>query len=213
MPETRPPAATRRQDQKARTRSLILENARNLFEEKGFERTTFRNVAAAAGVGLGTIFTHFPDKTTLLATALYSSLERTLAESLETFPGQAPVCDQFLHLARAFYTNYARRPALAKVLVREMLFVTDERVKALDSQIDERFLVLITELLKDAKQKGEIRSGVDCEKTAMIFFSHYLAALVWHFRMPSFDPEAVLETLKGFLDTTMAGIGTACPNG
>ena len=201
-----PPAGTLRQQQKARTRTLILDTARNLFETHGFDKTTIRMVAAEAGAGLGTIFAHFPDKSSLLAATLYDGLEQALADALKTFPDQMPVCDQFLHMARAFYLNYARRPALSKVLLKEMLFIPGEWGEILDSQL-ERFLTLVTQLLKDAQKNGEVRPEVDCPMAAMIFFSHYLSTLIWHFKAPVFNPEAALETLKMTLETTMTGIG------
>ena len=202
---TQGPAGTLRQQQKERTRALILDTARNLFEANGFDKTTIRMVATEAGIGLGTISGHFADKTSLLAASLYDGLEQTLAELLAAFPQDAPICDQFLHLARGFYQNYARRPDLSKVLIKEILFISGEWGEILDRQL-ERFLTLLTQLIEDAREKGEIRPDADCQQVASIFFSHYMSTLVWHFRAPEFDPEAALGTLAAALRITMAGI-------
>jgi len=48
------------------TRSRILEAAQRLFARKGFEATTTRDLAAAAGVAEGTLFRHFPNKKAIL---------------------------------------------------------------------------------------------------------------------------------------------------
>lgn len=194
-----------RQRQKAQTRALILDAARNLFEARGFDETTIRKVATAAGVGLGTIFTHFPDKASLLAATLYEGLEQTLAETLETFPETAAIEDQFLHLARTFYHHYAVRPALSKVLLKEMLFIPGPWGEILDNQV-ERFVTLLTQLLQDARERGEIRPETDCTTVARIFFALYLSTLIWHFKAPSFDPEAALQTLATAVAATMTGI-------
>ncbi len=47
---------TRREKNREETRRVILDTAYALFEEKGYEKMTMRELAARAGVGLGTIF-------------------------------------------------------------------------------------------------------------------------------------------------------------
>jgi AcrR family transcriptional regulator len=47
---------------KAATRQKILETARLLFAENGFQATTTREIAAASGIATGTLFNYFPTK-------------------------------------------------------------------------------------------------------------------------------------------------------
>ena len=44
----------------------IREAARELFVKKGFDETTTREIAARAGVGIGTVFTYAENKRDLL---------------------------------------------------------------------------------------------------------------------------------------------------
>lgn len=48
------------------TREKILEAALRLFRKRGFERTTMRDVAKAAGVALGAAYYYFPSKDALV---------------------------------------------------------------------------------------------------------------------------------------------------
>ena len=50
---------------KTRTREEIVQVSRELFAHKGFEATTTRDIAAAAGIGVGTLFNYFPTKESL----------------------------------------------------------------------------------------------------------------------------------------------------
>ena len=52
---------------KAATRQRILEAARQLFATGGFDTSTTRNIADAAGIATGTLFNYFPTKEALLA--------------------------------------------------------------------------------------------------------------------------------------------------
>jgi AcrR family transcriptional regulator len=48
------------------TREKILETALRLFRKRGFERTTMRDVAKAAGVAVGAAYYYFPSKDALV---------------------------------------------------------------------------------------------------------------------------------------------------
>jgi AcrR family transcriptional regulator len=56
----------RRDQNKAATRSALHDAARRMFAEHGFERTTVRDIAAAAGVTERTFFRYFPAKEDLV---------------------------------------------------------------------------------------------------------------------------------------------------
>ena len=52
---------------KAATRQRIVEAARQLFGAKGFEASTTRDIADAAGIASGTLFNYFATKEEILA--------------------------------------------------------------------------------------------------------------------------------------------------
>ncbi|MFD9125064.1 TetR/AcrR family transcriptional regulator [Kitasatospora sp. NPDC059571] len=65
----------------ARNRAAVLEAAARLFAEQGVEAVSMDQVAAAAGVGKGTLFRRFGDKSGLAA-ALLDARERVLQEGI-----------------------------------------------------------------------------------------------------------------------------------
>jgi AcrR family transcriptional regulator len=65
----------------ARNRALVLSAAAALFREHGVDAVSMDSIAAAAGVGKGTLFRRFGDKAGL-ATALLDEQERTLQEAI-----------------------------------------------------------------------------------------------------------------------------------
>jgi AcrR family transcriptional regulator len=65
----------------ARNRAAVLEAAARLFTEQGVDAISMDQVAAAAGVGKGTLFRRFGDKSGLAA-ALLDARERVLQEEI-----------------------------------------------------------------------------------------------------------------------------------
>ena len=68
-----PPAASapaRRRRDSAGTRSALLSSARELFAERGYDRTTVRDIAAHAGVNQALLFRYFGSKDELFGAAM-----------------------------------------------------------------------------------------------------------------------------------------------
>ena len=63
-------------DRERETRRRIVDCARNLFNDKGFEQTTTRDIAEAAGIAAGTMFNYFPTKETLAMTIVDAAITR-----------------------------------------------------------------------------------------------------------------------------------------
>ncbi|MCS0637035.1 TetR family transcriptional regulator [Streptomyces sp. LP05-1] len=63
MKDVTPPAATPGRAAKSeQTRTLILETALRLFQERGYDRTTMRAIAQEAGVSVGNAYYYFASK-------------------------------------------------------------------------------------------------------------------------------------------------------
>lgn len=59
--------AQRREQEKAALRERIIDSARRLFAEEGFEQVTMRRIAQDIGYSATTLYLHFPDKQALFA--------------------------------------------------------------------------------------------------------------------------------------------------
>ena len=55
-----------REDKKQQTQLTIMESARKIFSEKGFQKASMVEIAKDAEVGTGTIYNYFPSKGALL---------------------------------------------------------------------------------------------------------------------------------------------------
>ncbi len=201
------PVGRRKQQSKAETRSLILESARSLFEEQGYEKTTMRKVAIRAGIGMGTIFKHFPGKSALLSAAFYNDIDEEMRSAFREVPDQIPVDQKLLYVFGRFYRYYARRPQLSKVLLQKLLFVEeDEWGQRVAGQLFS-LINQLAELLRTAQARGDLGPEVNCQTAAHSLFAQYLFTLVTCLSLPQFDPDMALSMLEILVDQLMQGLG------
>ena len=76
MPEnTATERPNRRAENKARTRQKVLEAAKRLFMQRGYEGATMRDIAADAGLSTGALFANFTDKADLFNEVILTDFE------------------------------------------------------------------------------------------------------------------------------------------
>lgn len=184
-----------RAEQKQKTRAALLASARALFVERGFERTTIRDVADRAGVAVGTVFVHFPDKPALLVATLDEQLEATLTRAFATLP-ETSARAQLGHVVGALYRMYAKSPVLARVLVKESLFLEGPGREASAARLAE-FARALTAILS---RPGELGPGLDPNVAASAVLAAYLACLVEGLSGPKLDPKRQLERFDQLIE-------------
>lgn len=183
--------------QKEDTRRIILVSAYSLFAKNGYAQTTMRSLAEHAGIGLGTIFKHFPDKPSLLAAAFQDDLALSINNSFNSLPDSG-VNSQLLHITKGIYTFYAEDLNCSRALIKEVLFLEGRYGKIMDAQIT-GFLTKISDLIKKAVEKGELGSGLNTEDAALAFWSFYSTALLMGLKQPSFDVDQQLKIVETLL--------------
>jgi TetR/AcrR family acrAB operon transcriptional repressor len=84
------------------SRRRILDAAESLFAEKGYEKTSFVDIAARSGISRGSIPWHFKNKDGLLLAVIERSNKRYMAlEQWDGVPTFDEVLKQFAELARS----------------------------------------------------------------------------------------------------------------
>ena len=116
-PDDRPLRADAR-----RNRALLLEAAEAVFAARGVSAPT-EEVARAAGVGVGTLFRHFPAKEALLEAVYRARLSRTSDELRDLGTAEDPGAALFGFLADAV-AHSATKVAVADALAEAGIDVT-----------------------------------------------------------------------------------------
>lgn len=196
-----------RERQKAQTYKLILESARTLFDELGFEKTTMRAVAARAEIGLGTIYKYVSQKNGLLAAAFFDDLKRIMEKTFDALTPNLSLKTKLLYIAGQYYDFYAIRPSLSRTyLIQLSQFDSIWMKRIID--LDETYLSGVTHQIDEAKKTGEVRKNVDSYLVATAFLSHYLYVLAIHMALNCIASEPMLKDLEGLIDLLLSGISS-----
>jgi TetR/AcrR family transcriptional regulator, mexJK operon transcriptional repressor len=81
-------------------RAAILEAAKRLFTESGFERTSMDAVAQEASVSKLTVYSHFGDKDSLFREAIRQRCQDMVPDHLYEAPAEAGAREALLNIAR-----------------------------------------------------------------------------------------------------------------
>ncbi|MET8652373.1 TetR/AcrR family transcriptional regulator [Nocardia aurea] len=137
-----------------RNREHLLEVAREVLAEDGTQ-ASLREIARRAGVGLGTLYRHFPNREALLDALLRQRFEEltTLAETLARTHEPRAALVEWLRTFLAGSTTY-------RGLVTAMIATIDDESSALHASCA-AMRAATSELLTRAQRSGEIRGDVD----------------------------------------------------
>ncbi|EGB15460.1 regulatory protein TetR [Pseudodesulfovibrio mercurii] len=197
--------ASLREERKAETRRRIQAAARTLIAEKGFEATTMRDLAQAAGVGVGTIALHFRDKTSLLFSSFFDDIGEVSRRAIASAPRDVPLREQFRHMLRTMYGYYGEHTLFLRSVVKEALFATGEWKARFDGQLRE-IVGEVAGLIEARKATGEVRSDVSGLQLAMVCWSLYAGGLIDGLNRERFDVEGQVASVMGLLDVVLAGV-------
>lgn len=167
-----------RQTQKANTRAKIKRIAKQAFLDNGIENTSTRYLSAQAGVSVGTLFVHFPDKLSLVKDIFFDEMDVALREAADAQTHSQSPTDYLLQMAQVLFAFYDRYAEFARLALFDSLAHGGFHSKQLS-------------VMTEGVTKRFKRVGVD-EKTAVIFAENMAA----NFCMVLFDglPSGVLGT-------------------
>jgi AcrR family transcriptional regulator len=147
----------------ADTRERLLRAAADAFAERGYDGTRVADIAAAAGVSNGALYSHFGSKAELLVGALRQHGRRMLAELFAADPDRS-ITDLLLVIGRWL----PRRRDPSGYLVVEALVAArrdDDVARLMRDYVGERADWLV-ELVRVGQQAGELDDGLSRDALA-----------------------------------------------
>jgi AcrR family transcriptional regulator len=170
-----------------RNRERIIEAARTVFAERGVE-AQMDDVACEAGVGVGTVYRHFPNKEALLG-ELVAAKFRTFGDNAERALEVEDPWEAFAGLLRANGEICVR-----DIGIQEALSRTPEAWRLAEPEY-ERLDALANQLVARAQEAGVLRQDFTVAEIPMLMSGLYSTMAVsgydWHRHL-----EIILDGLR-----------------
>ena len=171
----------------------MLDAARDLFEELGYEDATLRLIAKRAGVSVGSVFTTFSGKNEILSEVMDEQIEALLAELQAAAAGLKDTLQRLCAMMAAGYGFETRRLRLFLAYMGASYDVSAGE-DVLRARRNLKIKAIVREVLMEGVARGEVRADADLEA----FMELLLAAYMWNYRRAiheSADPPALIMAM------------------
>ena len=190
---------------KAQTRERILAVALALFQKKGFEGTTTREIARKAGIAEGTVFNYFTTKEDIAFYFFEKETDHVVASFDDTRRlKKAPLEEKLFALIQRQLEYIAPYERFIGSVISQALNPSSRlSLVSLESQsLRVRYLTFVQKLFEEAAEKGE--TGPMSWWTPQAFWIYYLGVLFFWLN----DRSPNKENTLAFLDRSLT-IGAA----
>ena len=201
--ETEAPRLNRRQAAKVRTRQKVLDAARQLFAERGYEPATIRDIAKGAGMSTGAVFANFQDKAELFEAVLASDMVK-LAETMKAAAaaGGSTRVRLLSALDAGYHGSLEQLPLVQAVIARSWFqpVAAEMRTRAAIKPI----LSVVTDALQAGVREGELRQDADVRLLSELIYGAYLS----NYRQAAYDgwtSDQLAERVGKQIDVILAG--------
>ncbi len=172
--ETETPRLNRRQAAKVRTRQKVLDAARALFAERGYEPATIRDIAKGAGMSTGAVFANFQDKAELFEAVLSEDLAK-LAETLRTAAAaETSLRARLLAALTAGYHGSLEQLPLVQAVVARSWFqpvASEMRTRTAIKPL----VMVVSDALQTGVREGELRQDADVRLLSELIYDAWLS--------------------------------------
>ena len=193
----------RRQAAKVRTRQKVLDAARDLFSERGYDPATIRDIAKGAGMSTGAVFANFQDKAELFEAVLSTDMVK-LAETMKAAAAtEGSVRARLLSALGAGYHGSLEQLPLVQAVIARSWFqpvAAEMRTRAAIKPI----LSVVTDTVQAGVGGGELRQDADVRLLGEMIYGAFLA----NYRHAAYDgwtTEQLAERMGKQVDVILAG--------
>jgi AcrR family transcriptional regulator len=166
-------ALGRREQNKLEKRGRIIAAARALFTHKGFEATTSLEIAEAAGVAAGTVFTYAKTKDDLLILVFHDEMMGLVERAYAAARANAGLLDQSIAFFETFVAYHERDLSLAHALMRQLGYVGSADQRSLVAELMNSLLGRLALLVQGAKDDGKVDATSALIPSARSLFAIY----------------------------------------
>jgi len=148
------------QDRQSSRRSVeIVDAARALFAEKGFDGTSISDIAGSVGLADGAIYKHFVSKRALLFEVIRAFYEPVIDLASETVTGIPDIRGRLRYLIWLQIRAFAEEPDVCRFIIAEARPMHDYYESEV-ADLNRRWTSLLVDVVKDGQSEGTFRTDV-----------------------------------------------------
>ena len=183
----------------ATRREELVSVAARLFAERGYHGTSMADLAQAMGVQKGSLYSLTGSKQELLVTVTREGA-RSFHAALDAVPEDADPLERIRGALRSHLAVVAGQVDAATVFTREWRFLEEPERAAFRAE-RRRYEERWRDLLRDAADRGSLRSDLDVEAAVLLVLSAANWAYTWI--RPGTDTDALADR---FFATLLDGV-------
>ncbi len=148
----------------------ILAAARRVFVERGLHAATTHDVARAAGVPVGSIYTYFASKDELIRASILAANKEETDSVLRDMQAAGTFRERLMRALAGWYAYTIEAPGVAAFLADVWAEAARRPlIRDLVARRRERVVMVATILLQEGLAAGELRPDLDVELAARLF--------------------------------------------
>ncbi len=165
----------------------IIEESIQIINDKGIQGLTIKNLSHAIGISEPAIYRHFDSKKDIMSAILNSfqfEMGEILSKSDESeLESALEIISMFLN---AIFDKLSDNPALVSVIFSEEFFINEEHLSDKVFEIFKMKESIMTELIRQGQDTGEITKQSDAEMLVLIVMGS-LRMLTKKWKMSGYD--------------------------
>jgi AcrR family transcriptional regulator len=168
------PRLNRRQAAKVRTRQKVLDAARTLFAERGYEPATIRDIAKGAGMSTGAVFANFQDKAELFEAVLSEDLAKLAGTLKAAAAAETSLRARLLAALTAGYHGSLEQLPLVQAVVARSWFqpvAAEMRTRTAIKPL----VMVVSDALQAGVRDGELRQDADVRLLSELIYEAWLS--------------------------------------
>lgn len=151
-------------------RDVILETAKRLFAERGFDGVSISDIARETGASKANIFHHFDSKEGLYLAVVAAVVSRS-PDHVMRLGGDGHVLEQFQQVAAAEIREAAEDELGVRLILKEIVSGNPLRSRVLAEEIFAGHFTRLVDVIRAQQAEGKFRDDVDPALAAAVLRS------------------------------------------
>lgn len=197
--------ATLREEKKQLTRQAIMEASRRLFTAHGYEKTSITDIANAAGVGKGTIYSYFSTKEEIFLAFSRAQLFQQNILIAQSETGAESAYDKMMAVFSGTFHFMEKEREFGRLLMRESFFPEEKNLEQ-SRKVEDLYIEALIPIMEQAQLQGELSKDLDLLLVIGHFYGLFLITMSAWFSQRLTTKEEFFDTLQRLIEQAMNGL-------